>query len=268
MPNTDDAPRSDAGDDATRASDRPAGGARLVLSTILGVSFLAFPFAFGFLLLANIGNIGTWLLSLSGPVVLGVPLLAVIVYIAFFALTSGLGLLPTYAQAILGGWIFGFVVGVPGALLGFTLGALIGWGFCRLVARDAVTRWVDERPRWRAVRRAFVTESPLRTLGLVTLVRFPPNSPFALTNLAMAASGVRLLPYAVGTFLGMTPRTVVACVLASSAAATGAMDIQTFVSERGLWPLIVGVVVLIAAFSIMSRIANRAIERAIEQEPT
>ncbi len=243
----------------------PAGKppARLVFSTILGLAFLAFPAIFGFILLANIGSIGERLMEFPGPVLEGIPVLALIVYILFFALTSGLGLLPTYAQSILGGWIFGFAFGAPAALIGFTVGALIGWGFCRLVARDSVTAWTDSKPKWRTVRKAFVSESPLRTLGLVTLIRFPPNSPFALTNLAMAAGGVRLVPYTLGTFLGMTPRTAIACGFAASAAATGAVDIQTFVEDKGIWPLLIGVAILIVAFAILNRIANNAIQRAL-----
>jgi len=236
---------------------------RLVFSTILGVAFVAFPAIFGFILLANIGSIGERLMEFPGPVLQGIPVLALVGYILFFALTSGLGLLPTYAQSILGGWIFGFAFGAPAALLGFTIGALIGWVFCRLVARDSVTAWTDSKPKWRTVRKAFVSESPARTFGLVTLIRFPPNSPFALTNLAMAAGGVRLLPYTLGTFVGMTPRTAIACGFAASAAATGAVDIQTFVKDKGIWPLLIGVLIVIVAFAILNRIANNAIKRAL-----
>ena len=39
---------------------------------------------------------------------------------AFFAVSSGLGVLPTYAQAILAGWAFGATGGSFGAILGIT----------------------------------------------------------------------------------------------------------------------------------------------------
>ena len=248
---------------------RPHGekaSARVALSTVLGVAFLAFPFFLGFWLLANIKSVGTYLLMLPGPELMEMPVLGLLVYVAGFALTSGFGLLPTYAQAIFGGWVFGFTLGIPAALMGFTGGALIGWLLCRLVSSDAVARKIDGNPRWGAVRRAFVDESGWRTLGLVILVRFPPNSPFALTNLAMAVSGVRLLPYAVGTFLGMAPRTIVACSLAASAAVTGAVDIQTFIKDQGIWPLIIGLAVMFIALAVLSKIGNAAIARALPGE--
>lgn len=235
---------------------------RLVLSSVIGVCFLALPALLGFWLLASIELVGEQLTAFSGPMIAGIPLWGLLVYVLVFAVTSGLGILPTYAQAILGGWIFGLTLGISAALLGFTLGALIGWIFCRFVARDSVEGRIDRNPRWGTVRRAFVNESHWRTLGLVILVRFPPNSPFALTNLVLAASGVRLVPYVVGTFIGMSPRTAVACALAASAAATGATDIQSFVQDKGIWPLVIGLVVMFVTLAILSRIANAALARA------
>lgn len=244
----------------------PAGRVRLVLSTVLGVIWVSVPGLLGFWLLAEIGSIGDWLIAMPGAEIGEVPVMALVAYIVFFAVTSGFGILPTYAQAILGGWIFGFVLGTPAALLGFTGGALVGWFVCRLVSSDAVTHWIDRNRKWGAVRRAFVSESRWRTFGLVTLIRLPPNSPFAFTNLAMAAGGVGLSPYLLGTIVGMTPRTAIACALAASAAATGSVDIQTFVKDQGWWPLIAGIVILIVAFAILSRIANHTMARVLPDE--
>ena len=257
-------PDSNIQDPGNDRGDSPADGAepgrvRLVLSTILGLLWISVPGLLGFWLLAKIGAIGEGLIALPGPELNEIPLYALGLYVLFFAVTSGLGILPTYAQAILGGWIFGFSLGTPAALIGFTGGAMIGWVFCRLIASDSVTGWIDERPKWGAVRRAFVTENRWRTFGLVTLIRLPPNSPFAFTNLAMAAGGVRVWPYLVGTIIGMTPRTAIACAFAASASATGSVDIQTFVKDKGWWPLLVGIAALIVIFWILSHIANKAI---------
>ena len=247
-----------SGDDGTR--ERPS--IRLALSTVIGISFLALPALLGFWLLASIQTVGSQLTSFSGPLIGAGPLWGGRLYVLFFAGTSGLGRPPTYAQSILGGWIFGLALGVTAALFGFTLGALIGWVFCRFVARDSVESRIDRNPKWGTVRRAFVNENRWRTLGLVILVRFPPNSPFALTNLVLSAGGVRLVPYVLGTFVGMAPRTAVACVLAAGAAATGATDIQSFVQDKGVWPLLIGIAVMVVTLAILSRIANAALARA------
>jgi uncharacterized membrane protein YdjX (TVP38/TMEM64 family) len=48
---------------------------------------------------------------------------------------------------------------------------------------------------------------------IVTLVRLPPNSPFALGNVAMASVRVPWSAYVVGTLLGVAPRTfAVVCI--------------------------------------------------------
>ena len=68
-----------------------------------------------------------------------------------------------------------FLVGHSGGLIGFTGGAAIGWVICRVVSRDSVARWIDRKPRWSAVRHAFLAEGFWKTFGIVTLIRIPPE---------------------------------------------------------------------------------------------
>ena len=120
-------------------------------------------------------------------------------------------------MAILGGWVFGFAGGFPAALAGFTLAAAIGFGIARIVARDSIERMIAGNARARVVHGALLGRGASRSFGLVTLLRVPPSSPFSLTNLAMAGTGVRLVPFLAGTALGMAPRTVVyVCLLYTS----------------------------------------------------
>ena len=249
---------------------------RLWASTLLGVLWVTTPPLFGFWILAEIGVIGEWLRSLGGPViaefstgdagVTQIRLGGLVVYALLFMFCSGVGILPTYAQAILGGWIFGFWLGTPAALLGFTGGAAVGWIICRLISRDAVVEWIDRKPKWSVIRHAFLEEGFWRTLGIVTLVRLPPNSPFSLTNLAMSAGGARPAPYLLGTLIGMTPRTAIAVGFAAAAAADGSRDIQTFVSEKGFLPIVIGVGAMIVVFVILAKIANSAMARVLPPE--
>jgi len=236
---------------------------RLIGSTILGICWVALPPLLGFWIIAEIGAIGDWLRTFGGPeLVIGgasAPLYGLLIYAACFMVCCGLGILPTYAQAILGGWVFGFWLGTPAALIGFTGGSAIGWVICRVVSRDSVARWIDRKPRWSAVRHAFLAEGFWKTFGIVTLIRIPPNSPFSLTNLAMSAGGAKLAPYLAGTFVGMTPRTAIACGFAAAAAADGSKDIQAFMQDKGFLPIIIGVIALVVVFSVLAKIANRAL---------
>jgi uncharacterized membrane protein YdjX (TVP38/TMEM64 family) len=229
---------------------------RLGPTGLLGIAWAVAPALCGFYLLAKIDPVSQWIQSHGD--------LGAAVYVGAFIISAGFGLLPTYAQAILGGWVLGFAVGLPAALIGFTGAALVGYGISRLVSRDRVEKMLEENVKARAVREALIGRGFARTLGLVALLRCPPNSPFALTNLLMASAGVAMGPYVMGTMIGMIPRTAVAVGLAHAAATTGAKDIQSFVKDGpGPYVLIGGIVVLFIALGIIGTIAQRAIDRAV-----
>jgi uncharacterized membrane protein YdjX (TVP38/TMEM64 family) len=220
---------------------------------LLGIAWTAAPAVCGTLLLAALGPLSEWLLY-HRP-------LGLALYTVVFVLGAGLGFLPTYAQSILGGWVFGVGLGLPAALLGFTGGGLLGYRVARRVSRDRVLALIETNPKARAIRDALVGRSPWRTVLIVTLLRLPPNSPFALTNLVMATTGVPLPAFLAGTFLGMLPRTAVAVALAAAAASTGAEDIQTFVRHRGPVLLLAGIVGGMAVLGVVGAIARRALRR-------
>lgn len=224
---------------------------------VLGAAWTALPALLGFWLLAELGAISTWLREHPDE--------GVLIFVAIFAITSGLGMLPTYAQSILGGWVFGLGVGIAAALAGFLGGALVGFVVVRLVARESVQRFIDRRPRAAVVREALVGGGRWRTAGVVALLRMPPNSPFALSNLVMASAGVRLAPFLAGTAMGMLPRTALAVWLAAAAAATGAVDIQTFAKERGVAVVILGVAAMAVSLSIVGMLAKAALRRMAPQ---
>ncbi len=229
---------------------------RLGPAGLLGILWACVPGIAGFYLLAKLGTVSEWLHD-QGTIGLGV-------YIGVFILTAGLGLLPTYAQAVVGGWVFGCALGIPAALVGFTGASILGYAVARLVSRDRVEEVIEENPKAQAIRAALVGRGFLRTLGIITLLRVPPNSPFAITNLVLASSGVRLTAYIPATLIGMAPRTAVAVFFASSAASTGATDIQAFVKEGlGLGVLLAGVFIMLAVLGIIGTIANKAIERVV-----
>ena len=226
---------------------------------LLGLAWVVVPALGGFYLLARIGPVSEWLQSHGSA--------GVLIYAALFMITAGLGLLPTYAQAILGGWVFGLAVGLPAALVGFTGAALIGYAVTRLITRDGVERYIMARPKLLAARNALVGRGFWGALGIVTLWRVPPNSPFAVSNWAFANVQVALAPYALGTFLGMLPRTAVTIGFASAAAGTGARDIQEFAREGpGTWILLIGIALMVIVLGVISTIANRAIERVLDNQ--
>jgi len=236
-----------------KPASKPPLEPRLLASAALGILWISAPPLAGTYLLVKLGAIGDLLRHDLTIGFWG--------YVAVFALSAGLGVLPTYAQAILGGWVFGMWAGLGGALVGFTGGAAIGMIFSRFVAGESIVRWIDAHPRAGVVRRALVGGGRARTFGIVALVRVPPNSPFAITNLALGTTGVNFWVALGATFVGMLPRTAIACYAASQASATGAADIQELIKDKGIATLVIGLLVMVAALAIIGRIARAALDR-------
>lgn len=196
-------------------------------------------------------ELGTWL---RGHGTQGVAL-----YSAGFAVCVGLALLPTYASAALGGWAFGFASGFPAAMTGFVAGSLIGYAIARPAASARVEAVIGEKPQWRAVRDALVGSGFWRTLLIVTLVRVPPNSPFAVTNLVLASVRVPLVTYLLGTAVGMAPRTAVVLWVASRLQQQVAKEA---VKQTPWWLIVAGIGLSVAVLGVLGWIGKRGLERA------
>lgn len=230
---------------------------------VLAACWTLLPALAGFLLLAKLGDASDLLRSLEtdfGSIA------AIAIFASFFAVTSGLGVLPTYAQAILAGWAFGATAGSFGAVLGITAGAMLGFGLARLVSGARVEAIIDARPVVAAVRNAILGAGVIRSTYIVGLLRLSPNSPFALSNLALGGARTPVTPYLVGTMLGMAPRTVLAAVFAAGAAADGSRDLAEVVRERGWSVTVAGIVVLLIAVVVIGSIGKRALRRALDAQ--
>ena len=248
------------GDTPAVPAEAPWKWRKLGPAGFLGLAWAVLPALLGGLLLVRLGTVGDWLAEDRTQ--------GLLIYTLLFALTAGLGLLPTYAQAVLGGWVFGFVDGTAAALVGFTLAALLGFLIARLVARESVQAALAHHPRASAIRAGLLDRGTLRSTGVVALLRLPPNSPFALANLAFSSSGVAIVPFLVGTLIGMAPRTAVATGFAHAGATSGARDLQSFVSDGpGWWVLVAGLVLFVIVFQILARLAQGALERAGLAQP-
>lgn len=247
----DAAPVSPAKEQADRGAGRPLDWSslaqRLGPAGPLAVAAAVLPAIGGFLLLGFMGSVADWLHSHAEW--------GVFVYLVGFALLSGLALLPTWSQAILGGFAFGFASGFPAALGGFLGGSLLGYFIARRAAGDRVVGLIQEQPRWAVVYDALLGSGAARSLLIVTLLRLPPNSPFAMTNLVMAATRVPLAVYAVGTILGLAPRTGIAVLAGQSMQVFNPREAMSWV-----W-IVAGVALMLVALGVIGAIANRALAR-------
>ncbi len=234
------------------STDTPPAGDRSIVSKLgpvawLGLIASTLPPLGSIVLLARIEAISGWLRQHEayGP----------IVYTTGFWFLAGLALLPTYAIAVLGGWAFGPVVGLTCAMIGFTGASAIAYAVARYASGDRVQQVLAGKPKWNIIAKALFGSSPGKTFLIITLLRLPPNSPFALTNLLLATLRVPIGIYLLGTCLGMLPRTAIVVYAASR--------LQQLSFESGAdWRWItVGVIVTVGVMLILWQIARTALER-------
>lgn len=219
---------------------------RLGPAGVLGLAATTLP-VIGLLFLATkVKEVSPWLKE--HPEGLGL-------FIAGFAILSGVAILPTQVTALAGGWTFGLEKGALATFAGFLGGALIGYLIARPTSGMRVVKLIDEHPKWRAVYNALLRGGFWRTLLIVTLLRLPPNSPFAITNVVLAATRVPLTPYLLGTLIGMTPRIGLLVWFGSH------MATLDFAMTRN-WVIIAGTAIAtLIIFAVIGTIAKRAIER-------
>lgn len=225
----------------------PGGPLALLAATLPMIGFVTLAFLFNML--------GPWLRAQDG--------LGVLIYTLGFACAAGLAIFPTHIQAALGGWAFGFHIGLPAALGGILGAAMLGYAIALRATGERVVKLIAEKPKWRAVHDALIGSGFWRALLIVTLVRLAV-SPFALTNLIMAATRVNLLAYAIGTVVGLTPRTAAVVLFAY-----GLKEVTSPTPhKRALW--IASLVLTIIVVFVIGHMANKAITRVAggtEREP-
>lgn len=215
---------------------------------VLAIAAATLPPLGSIVLFSYISTISAWFRSHqeTGP----------FLFALLFIPLGGLALLPTYATAALAGWAFGLPIGLAAVISGILGAATLAYIIARFASKDRLVKILEERPDSRAVYDALLRGSYLRTLGIVTLLRFPPNSPFALTNLVLSAAKVRLDIYLMGTLFGMLPRTALAVWIAST--------IQgDFASERPSWLIYVSIAAAVVVIVVIGKIAQNALKRVV-----
>ncbi len=103
-----------------------------------------------------------------------------------------------------------------------------------------------------------------KTLGMVALLRLPPNSPFALTNLVMASVRVPRLPFLLGTIVGMLPRSALAVVIGA-----GLSDFSREALKKAApgWVWIASIAVAVAVVVVISSMASKAVAKFTAGHP-
>ena len=124
-------------------------------------------------------------------------------YVLIYAATVALSVPESAVLTVAGGLLFGTMFGGLLAVLGSTVGATALFLAVRYHLADAIAarggRFLD-RLRPGLERDGF---------SYLLAIRIIPAFPFWLVNLAAALSGMRLLPYAAATLIGILPATFI-----------------------------------------------------------
>jgi uncharacterized membrane protein YdjX (TVP38/TMEM64 family) len=109
---------------------------------------------------------------------------------------------PRSALSLLAGAVFGLPQGLPLVLVGGLIGALAGFGLSRRLGRAQVVRLAGER--------LDRVDGLFRRHGVVAVLtaRMMPAPPFAIVSYAAGLSRVGVVPFSVGTAVGMVPGSV------------------------------------------------------------
>ena len=157
---------------------------------------------------------------------------------AMFMLLYTIGpafLVPGLPFDLAAGILFGPLWGTVYALVGATLGAAVAFLAARTVGRD----WTEEK-----------LSGPLKRMKqgvekggweFVAFMRLVPVVPFNLLNYALGLTRIRLVPYALASFVFMAPSTAV--YVYAGWAGGEALAGKGTVSET-MWPVLVALVAL------------------------
>jgi uncharacterized membrane protein YdjX (TVP38/TMEM64 family) len=164
------------------------------------------------------------------------PFAAPVLYMLIYSTAILLSLPEAAVLTVAGGLLFGTFLGGILAVLGSSAGAIALFLAVRNHLAEAIA--LRRRRLFEAVRLGLHRDG----FNYLLAIRLIPAFPFWLVNLAAALSGMRLLPYAAATVLGITPATFVFASIGAGVgevlALGGRPDLAVVFSARILGPLI------------------------------
>jgi len=121
----------------------------------------------------------------------------------------------------------------------------------RFLINQTSTQALLKRPRAAQIHAELLTKHGAKAIFVIALVRLSPIMPFAGTNLLLAGSRVKTLPFLVGSLLGLAPRII---LVALAGAGLAKLD---FSKSSNMWfAWVGGAATLLLIYSIGSVVKN------------
>ncbi len=183
-----------------------------------------------------------------------------LVALALFWIPAAVLLVPGTAITLAGGALFGVPEATAAISLGSTAGACAAFLVGRTVARPWVERQIAGNARFQAVDRAIAAHG----FKIVLLLRLSPVFPYNLLNYALALTRVSFRDYALASWIGMLPGTVMYIYLGSTVGELAALFTrQRTPAELAFYLAGLAVTVIVTVY--VTRLARRALDRAIAE---
>jgi len=192
---------------ATRAKPASSKGPRKgwLVPAAIGFALLALPFAWQFTGLAGYADADALREVLA--VAIDSPLAPLLVVGCF--VLGGLIAFPVVVLILVTAALFGPWLGMAYAAAGVAASAAVFYAAGARLGSDYLKRLAGNR--WSKLRGWLQR----RELLAVVALRVVPMAPFTLVNLAIGASGIRFVDFALGTLIGMGPGLVAMCFVGS-----------------------------------------------------
>lgn len=178
-----------------------------------------------------------------------------IVFFFGVLILCGFAVLATNVIGILGGWAFGFWLGLALLITAIVGAATIAFFINKRLTGKKLTDLTESNPRAKAIYNALVDEGFVRTLSIITLIRLSIVMPFAFTNFFLAAAKVPIGSYVIGTAVGMLPRAAATTFIGAGLSEL----VLEGVSDRKM--LILGLAATVVTVIVISIISKRALIR-------
>lgn len=181
-------------------------------------------------------------------------------FVVLFYIVACVLLLPGGIVTIGAGFVLGLVRGVITVSIGSTLGACAAFLVGRYLARGWIERKTTGHPKFAAIDEAVARQG----FKIVLLTRLSPIFPFNLQNYAYGLTKVSFWRYALASWIGMLPGTIVYVYIGSAAKSLTEAVAGTTAHDRLNQILFwVGLAATIVVVAYVSRLAQKAVKRAV-----
>lgn len=170
----------------------------------------------------------------------------------------GSSLIPTHVFALLGGWLFGFGLGLSYSFTGICLAAIIGYLIALALNCHQLSDRLSNYPQTELVIKTIRDKKQSSLYTIITLMRLSPVMPFSMTNVLLASLKVPIKQFFIATCLGMLPRTIIMVYAGSQ------LQSLDFKKPSSLPILILGIVGTLILLFTMTKISKKILRQELE----